>query len=301
MLEELKETPEVESAREAMVNHPRVQALVADLADWPGYPLKRHNDAKHPLHKLVFLADLGVKAGDPGIDPVIQRVLSHQSNEGPFQIKMQLYKRFGGLEGEHDIWMACDAPLVVYALARLSLAGEPEVKAAANHLTGLVRDNGWPCAASPLFGGKFKGPGRREDPCPYANLVMLKALSALPGGIEEPAAKAGIEALLNNWENRRERKPFLFGMGTDFVKLKAPLIWYDLLHVLDVLSRYPIARDDPRVQEMARLLAAKSDDKGRFTPESIWMAWRGWDFGQKKDPSPWITLLAHRILQRLGS
>ena len=28
-------------------------------------------------------------------------------------------------------------------------------------------------------------------------------------------------------------------MGTDFRKLKVPFVWYDLMHVLDVLSRFP--------------------------------------------------------------
>ena len=31
----------------------------------------------------------------------------------------------------------------------------------------------------------------------------------------------------------------MFFMGTDFRKLKVPLVWYDLLHVLDVLSSFP--------------------------------------------------------------
>ena len=38
--------------------------------------------------------------------------------------------------------------------------------------------------------------------------------------------------------------------------------------------------------------------EGRFTLESIWQAWGAWEFGQKRTPSRWLTLLAHRILQR---
>jgi hypothetical protein len=52
---------------------------------------------------------------------------------------------------------------------------------------------------------------------------------------------------------------------------------------------------------MAVLLKAKADDLGRFTPESVWMAWKGWDFGQKKEPSRWITLIAQRTFQRLSA
>jgi hypothetical protein len=30
---------------------------------------------------------------------------------------------------------------------------------------------------------------------------------------------------------------------------------------------------------MAEIIENKADSGGRFTPESIWMDWRGWDFG----------------------
>jgi len=41
------------------------------------------------------------------------------------------------------------------------------------------------------------------------------------------------------------------------------------------------------------------DPQGRFSLESVWTAWKGWEFGQKKEPSRWLTLTAWRILTRL--
>ena len=52
---------------------------------------------------------------------------------------------------------------------------------------------------------------------------------------------------------------------------------------------------------MTAVLADKAGEQGRFTPESVWQAWNGWEFGQKKIPSRWLTLLALRILRRMGS
>jgi hypothetical protein len=49
---------------------------------------------------------------------------------------------------------------------------------------------------------------------------------------------------------------------------------------------------------MLQIVEAKGDEQGRFTPESIWTAWKDWDFGQKRAPSPWMTFLALRILKR---
>lgn len=75
-------------------------------------------------------------------------------------------------------------------------------------------------------------------------------------------------------------------------------MWYDVLHVVEVLSQFPAARDDPRLREMATVIRDKADADGRYTPESVWMAWKEWDFGQKKRPSPWLTLLVWRLLER---
>ena len=86
-------------------------------------------------------------------------------------------------------------------------------------------------------------------------------------------------------------------MGTD-CKLKAPLVWYDLLHVVDVLSQLPWLWRMPGCGICCPVLSGRADGQGRFTPQSVWTAWSDWDFGQKKEPSRWLTLLAHRVLKR---
>jgi hypothetical protein len=196
--------------------------------------------------------------------------------------------------------MLTDAPMVLSALIRLGLGGDEPVKKAAAYLASLVRENGWPCAAAPEL-GKFHGPGRREDPCPFANLAMLKVMADLPEWQDSSAAMYGIEMLLSQWSKRRDWRPYLFKMGTDFSKLKAPFIWFDLLHVLDVLSRFPQARKDSRYQDMLSILRDKADQQGHYYAESVYLAWNTWEFGQKKTPSRWVTFLAMRILARTES
>ena len=298
LLDRSQDDPEVIAARQAMLEHPAVQELVAEAAAWPGYPLKRHNDAKHPLHKLAILADFGLRADDPGMDRVIAAVMAHQSSEGAFQTVVLVPKAFGGTDKEMWTWMLCDAPTLLYALLGFGLGDDERVQAAVEHLVSLVRENGWPCAASPDL-GKFRGPGRKADPCPIVNVYALKALSQVPELLDSPATRAGVEMLLWHWEHQAERKIYLFGIGTTFRKLKYPFIWYDILHVTDVLSRFPFARRDPRLREMVEVILSKQDDQGRFRPESVWMAWKRWEFGQKKAPSPWITLLALRVTKRI--
>jgi len=299
LLDRPLDDPEVTAARQAMQEHPAMQELVAEAAGWPGYPLKRHNDAKHPLHKLAILADFGLQADDPGMDKVIAAVMAHQSTEGAFQTLTQVPKAYGGSGQAAWTWMLCDAPTILYALLSFGLREHEAMQRAIEHVISFIRDNGWPCAVSPDL-GKFRGPGRKADPCPYVNLIVLKALAQVPELQDSPAAHTGAEMLLGHWERQAGRKIYMFGIGTDFRKLKYPFIWYDILHVTDVLSGFPFARQDPRLREMAEVILSKQDDRGCFTPQSVWRASKGWEFGQKKAPSPWITLLALRMIKRLS-
>jgi hypothetical protein len=130
---------------------------------------------------------------------------------------------------------------------------------------------------------------------------MLKTLAYVPELRESKSAKVGVETLLSLWDKGKELHPYMFYMGTDFRKLKAPLFWYDILHVLDVLSRFEWAGRDKRFKQMLDLVKSKADADGRFTPESIWTAWKDWDFGQKKIPSKGLTLFVQRILKRTNA
>jgi hypothetical protein len=287
--------PPVQSARQGMLADARVQSLIAELGGWPGAVIASHKSAGQPFHKLTFLADLGLRADDPGVDAIVARVLAHQSAEGPFQLPMNVPTNIGGTGEDAWAWALCDAPLSVYALVKFGRGDEPAVRRAIDYLTGLVRENGWPCAVSPQL-GNFRGPGRKEDPCPFANLAMLKALSAVDDLRDSPATHTGAETLLDLWSKSLTHHPYQFYMGTDFRKLKVPFVWYDLMHVLDVLSRFSWLRQDPRFLNMLAVLTGKADPQGRFTLESVWTAWKEWEFGQKKEPSRWLTLLAWRII-----
>jgi hypothetical protein len=299
LLDQPEDSSEVQQIRNAMLAHPQVIKLMEELADWPGPILKSHKSAGHILHKLVFVADLGFRQDDERITQVINRIFTRQSAEGPFQILVNINPKYGGTGKDQFVWMLCDAPLVLYALTKFGFGAQEEIRKAADHLIGLVRENGWPCTVAPEL-GKFRGPGRKTDPCPYANLVMLKLLANFPELQDSQSVITGVETLLSLWEQRRERRPYLFAMGSDFAKLKAPLIWYDILHVTDVLTQIPRAREDSRLSEMVALVQSKAGEDGRFTSESVWRDWKDWDFGQKREPSMWTTLIAHRILKRVN-
>jgi hypothetical protein len=300
LLEQPETDPLVSATRKAMLTDPKIKALLTELANWPGDMLNSHKSASQAFHKLSFVADLGLNVGDPLIKKVVQKVMEHPSKQGPFQLLMNLPTHFGGSGKNTGAWALCDAPVVVSSLIQVGLKEDARVQTAVNYLTDLVRENGWPCAVSPEL-GKFRGPGRKDDPCPYATLVMLKVLAQVPELRESESAEIGVESLLSLWEESKEKHPYMFFMGTDFRKLKAPLFWYDILHVLDVLSHFTWARKDKRFQQMLKNIEIKADSDGRYIPESIWTAWKDWDFSQKKFPSPGLTFFVQRILKRAAA
>lgn len=296
--------PRVLEARSEMLADPRVNQLAADLSVWGDRPLKRHNDASHPIYKLSTLTDFGLRAGDtlPGIDlpvaGIIEQVMAHQACEGAFQTVLNIPQRFGGTGEDDWAWMVCDAPTLLYSLLALSSGDDHRLDRAVEHLAGLPFENGWRCAAAPEL-GRFRGPGRKDDPCPIANVYALKALAQVPAQIDGPAVRSGAETLLRHWEQQNERRFYLFGIGTDFRRLKYPCVWYDILHVVDTLSQFAFVHGDARFVEMVRAIIQQADGAGRYTASSMYRAWKGWSFSDKQNPSPWLTLLVLRILKRM--
>ncbi len=286
--------PEVIDARREMLNHPQVRELVARASAWEGSPFKRHNDAAHPVYALTTLADFGIQASDPGIGEILEKVMARQSLQGAFQSLVSIPQAFGGTGEEQWTWMACDAPTLLYTLLATGKGSDERIQRAVDHLQWLSTVDGWKCAAAPEL-GKFHGPGRKTDPCPIATVYAMKALALLPNLHASPAAHAGAEMLLRHWSGPRGQKYYLFGAGTDFRKLKYPFVWYDLLHVVDVLRRFSFVHSDPRFQGMVAAIADQADAEGRYTASSMYQSWKGWSFADKKVPSPWLTLLAWRI------
>jgi len=299
LLCQLENEPEVIYAKQRMVEDQKIQLLLQELKDWPGKVLNSHKSASQPFHKLSFVADLGLTKNDLSVDMVVQKIFEHQSDEGPFQLPTNVPTHFGGSGTDTRGWALCDAPVIIYSIAKFGYDRDAKVQNAVKYLAGLVHENGWHCVVSKEL-GKFRGPGRKKDPCPYATLAMLKMLSQFDDWRQSKEAHIGAECLLDLWQRSLEVHPYMFYMGTDFRKLKAPFVWYDILHVLDVLSKFSWLKSDSRLVEMANLVASKADREGKFTPESEWKAWKGWDFGQKKQPSRWLTFLVLRTLKSIS-
>ena len=277
----------------------RIQRYLADVANFHGTLVTNHKNPDLPIHKLLFLLDLGFGMELPEIRKAVGEILNHQDDHGVFQSMTNVPKHFGGTGVDVFSWCLCDAPLLLLALIKAGVDYQKSIKPGVDCLVSLIRDNGFPCAVSPEL-GKFRGPGRKDDCCPYATLIMADLMAHSPECRKSPVAVTSVNTLLNLWENSRDQHPYMFFMGTDFRKLKAPFCWYDLVSVAGVLSQYEYVREDPRFCEMIELIRSKQDANGLFTPESVYLKMNDWDFGQKKKPSSYLTYLCLRIFERLN-
>ncbi|MBN2657756.1 MAG: hypothetical protein JXR86_11905 [Spirochaetales bacterium] len=286
---------EKDGLRAAALGDPFVASLMEELSLWPGPVLKRHNDAKLLLHKLAFLAELGFTVDDGKLGDICRSILSHRSAEGVVQVLVNIPKNFGGSGEDSFSWMLCDAPLLHYSLHKLGVEDHELIKGT-EYLFAQGQSYGYPCASSPDL-GRFNGPGRRGTICPYATLLMLRLYSLFPGKHKDIWCLDSIEALIGGIQSRE--KAYLFGSGKNFRKLKYPFIWFDILHVLEVLSRFESARRDSRFLALVDEMNSRADEEGLFKAGSVWTAWKGIDAGQKRDPSLWITYAVGRINARL--
>lgn len=284
--------------KEAALSDKRIQKYLADVANFHGTLVTNHKNPDLPIHKLLFLLDLGFGVEVPEIRKAVDFILQHKDEHGIYQSMTNVPPQYGGAGVDVFSWCLCDAPLLMMALLKAGVDYPAHIKPGVDFLVSLIRDNGFPCAVSVEL-GKFRGPGRKDDCCPYATLIMADLLSHLPEYRDSAVAATCATAMLDLWENSRHQHPYMFFMGTDFRKLKAPSCWYDIVSVAGVLSKYAFARNDPRFKEMIRLIRSKQDGNGFYRPESVYLKMKDWDFGQKNKPSAYLTYLCMRIFERV--
>jgi len=283
------------SLKRRMEHDARVLALIAELQDWPGPQISSHKSAHQFFHKLAFLADIGIDTQTEGIQEIAHKILSIVDKDLIPCLYAIVHHAAGDSGSLERAWALCDAPSTLYALTKMGIKDE-RIDAAVSKLAEKIEAFGYGCHVSASL-GNWRGPGKKDEPCPYATLIMLKLLNLYPDRFNEGITIC-CDSLLNVWEHSQTKHPYMFYMGTDFRKLKVPYIWYDIMHVVEVLSQAEKYQDDRRLNEMYEIIKKKETEHG-FIPESVYMPWKEWDFGQKKTVSDWLTLCILKIERRL--
>ena len=295
-----KSNADLKELHQEVLSDKRITGYLDDLTDFHSILITNHKNPDLPIHKLHFLLDMGFNIDDPHISSAIEQIKAHRDENGVYQSLTNVPKHYGGTGTNMFSWCLCDAPLLLSALVKVGCDYNLDIKPGVDYLATLVRKNGFPCAVSQEL-GKFRGPGSKDELCPNATLQMLKLLSLIPECHNSVTVNYCIGGLLQLWEDSQKRHPYQFYMGTDFRKLKAPMIWYDIVSVTDCLSHFEQARKDNRFMEMLSLIEQNQNKEGLFTPQAVFIKYKDWDFGQKKKPSPYLTYLCKRILERCKS
>lgn len=281
-----------------VLENDKIKSLLFDIKDFHSILVSNHKNPDLPIHKLIFLLEIGLDCTVPEIQIAVDEIMKHKDSNGIYLSHTNIPKHFGGSGEDTFGWCLCDAPLLLLALMKAGIDYEKHIKKGVDFLTSLHKENGFPCVVSKEF-GKFRGPGRKDDCCPYATLIMLKLLFCVPEHQNSEILNNTANSILTLWENSKEKHPYMFYMGTDFRKLKAPSLWYDIISVMDALSRCDSIKKDKGFIEMASLIQNKQDKDGFFIPEAVFQKFKTWDFGQKKAPSPYLTYLCMKIFQQI--
>lgn len=291
--------PEVLKAHKILLNDPNVNILLDNLSDWEKDLTTAHNKADYLPNQLWLLLDWGVKPEhDKRMQKAINKILSHQDEEnGQFLAHIEAYDR--KTKTKYPMWSSalCDHNLIVSVLLLAGFEKDYRVQFGLKRMNELLKDTtqgkGWKC--EPWLYYKRRGPGRVNDVCP---MIVADALRGYWMISEDKwpkdLLKAGI-TLLNCWINRSKDKPYIFGHGKKFRLPRAPFFWYNIGTVLDAVRHYPILVKTQAFRELAAVSLLEFTLDGVFIPKSVYLYFKNYSFGQKNQPSPWMTFFLSRI------
>jgi hypothetical protein len=138
--------------------------------------------------------------------------------------------------------------------------------------------------------------------CAWGGAKVMLAFSRLPlerrTPLIESAIRAGTEFLLNtdpataNYPNGYAAKP-----SGNWWKFGFPVFYItDILQIVEALAGLGYG-SDPRLANALALVRGKQDSQGRWALEYDYTGKTWVDFGAPKQPSPWVTLRALRVLK----
>jgi hypothetical protein len=293
---------EVVRVHEEVLHDPLVTNLLDNLSNWEKDVVTGHNKADYLPNQLWLLLDWGVTPDDDDrMKKAIDQILAHQDEDtGQFLAFSRVYDR--KTKDKYPMWTSalCDHNLITSVLLLAGLGEDKRVKKGIIRMNSLLTETtqgwGWKCV--PWLYYNRRGPGRVNDVCPMIVVDALRGYWVLPNE-EWPnnLINAGY-TLLNCWSNRSTDKPYIFGHGKRFRLPRAPFFWYNIGTLLDAVSHYYQLIKTRAFRELLAVSLLEFDPNGLFIPISVYLYFKSYSFGQKRTPSPWMTLFLSRIYKR---
>ncbi len=291
--------PDVVLAHQDVLEDPLVNDLLNNLSDWERDIVTAHNKADYLPNQLWLLLNWGVRINDDErLKEAIEKILKHQDTKlGQFLAYSQVYEK--KTRAKHPMWTStlCDHNLITSVLLLAGLKDDDRVKKGVKRMNSLLTETtqgrGWKCV--PWLYQKRRGPGRVNDVCPMIVADALRGYWVLPKE-EWPInlIEAG-KTLLSCWTKRSTEKPYMFGHGKRFRLPRAPFFWYNIGTVLDAVRHYPELTKSQAFLELIAVSLIEFPPNGEFIPKTVYRYFKNYSFGQKKQPSPWMTFFLLRI------
>lgn len=147
----------------------------------------------------------------------------------------------------------CQTANAAKTLCKLGYADDDRLKNTYEYLLNIQSpDGGWRCNAS-KFG---KGP-ETESSNPGPTLTVLDIFRYTPIHKNDERLNRAVEFLLNHWVTRMPLGPCHYGIGTLFLQVEFPVIRYNILNYVYVLSFYEYTKKDTRFKDALDVLKSK--------------------------------------------
>ena len=111
-----------------VLSEPRIKGYLNDIADYHSILVRNHKDPELPIHKLLFLLDIGFNSDVPEIQTAIEKIMENKDDNGVYKSLTNIPKHFGGSGEDTFGWCLCDAPLLLFALLKAGIDYEKHIK-----------------------------------------------------------------------------------------------------------------------------------------------------------------------------
>src|SRR5665647_3415617 len=89
-------TNELSDLKSSTLSDIRIQKYLNDVADFNATLVTNHKNPDIPIHKLLFLLEVGLDIDIPQIDMAIQQILKNKDENGIPKSMTNIPKHFGG-------------------------------------------------------------------------------------------------------------------------------------------------------------------------------------------------------------
>ena len=297
---ELKVTEsEVVKAKTDLTGNEKIISLANETSDWLTVSATRNSDPKISYFKLKTLSDFGLKYTDLNLIKTVEKASGHIIDNmfgvrGQVPEKLKKGEKYIKPDLSADVWhiSPCNSPVITYALMELGVQNELIDNSVQTLKEKWNDKEGWFCHFF-FVDSQFK---KLQIGCPIAALQAMEIFSRIPALKESEHSGFAFEPI--KFHKEYGKTLYYFGRSKKFWTFKYPFVWYNALYLADVLTRFYFLRDEPVVKELVRWILDSQDSTGKYKPTSVYMNYKGWDFSNKKEPSPWITFLCCRILKQ---